>query len=329
MALISPEAFIDVRGPWVPILEEAGWAIRYPREITFTQGHCGDEATVEELQGVSAIIAGGDRLTRRVVEALPDLRVIARAGVGYDRVDVPAATDRGIPVTITPTANHECVAEATLALLFSVAKSIVDNDRRTRQGLWAGNSTRPIRGNTIGLFGLGRIGKSMAVRCRALGMTVLATETYPDMGFVERNDVQLVSFDELLARSDYLSLHCPLNDQTRRMFNRSVFDRMKPGSVLLNTARGGLVHEADLYRALTEGPLSAAGLDVFEVEPVPADNPLLTLSNVALSPHLGGIDSLSLENMAIEAAQCIVRLYRNDWPVGAVVNDELRAGWKW
>jgi D-3-phosphoglycerate dehydrogenase len=169
----------------------------------------------------------------------------------------------------------------------------------------------------------------MAVRGLGLRMRVIATETQPDRPFVERHGIELVDFDTLLAQSDFLSLHCPLNNKTERMFNRSVFSRMKPGSVLINTARGGLVVEADLIEALKEGRLGGAGLDVFEQEPALAGNPLFQLENVVVSPHIGGADKLSQENMAIEAADCIIKLYRGDWPAGAVVNDELRATWKW
>ncbi len=327
--LISPEALIGVRGPWVPLLEDAGFAVQYPEDSTFTRGLCSAEETIRVLSAASAVIAGGEHFTAPVIASLPKLRVIARAGVGYDRVDVAAATNRGIPLTITPTANHESVAETTFALLFAVAKGIVVNDARTRAGEWAKQATEPIRGKTLGILGLGRIGRSTAIRARAMGMNVLATETNPTESFVRQHGIELVDFDTLLARSDYLSIHCPLNEETNRLFDRTVFARMKPGSVLLNTARGGLVVEADLIEALRSGRLAGAGLDVFEREPALADNPLFQLDNVVVSPHLGGADKLSQQNMAIEAADCIVKLSRGQWPTGAVVNDQLREKWKW
>jgi phosphoglycerate dehydrogenase-like enzyme len=285
--------------------------------------------TVRVLKPASAVIAGGEYFTPEIQAGLPNLRVIARAGVGYDKVDVPAATSRKIAVTITPTANHEGVAEQAFALILAIAKGIVGNDARTRAGQWSLGCTAPIRGKTLGLFGLGRIGRSTAIRGRAMGMTVIACETYPDLAFTKQHGVELVDFETLLARSDYLSLHCPHNAQTDRMFNRDIFARMKHGSVLINTSRGRLVREADLLTALQQGHLSGAGLDVFEDEPAKADNPLFALKNVVVSPHLGGADKLSQDNMAIEAAECIVKLYRGEWPAGAVVNDELRSGWKW
>jgi phosphoglycerate dehydrogenase-like enzyme len=327
--LITPEALSNVRGPWVGLLEEAGFTIAYPEDPTFTRGLCGAKETVRVLRPASAVIAGGEYFTAEVLAGLPQLRVIARAGVGYDRVDVPAATGRKVAVTITPTANHEGVAEQAFALIFAIAKGVVVNDARTRAGQWALGMTAPIRGKTLGLFGLGRIGRSTAIRGRAMGMTVVATETYPDVAFARQHAIELVDFETLLARSDYLSLHCPHDAQTDRMFNRDVFAKMKRGSVLINTARGRIVVEADLLAALQQGHLSGAGLDVFETEPAAADNPLFALKNVVLSPHIAGADQLSQENMAIEAAHCIVKLSRDEWPAGAVVNDGLRSEWKW
>ena len=162
-----------------------------------------------------------------------------------------------------------------------------------------------------------------------MGMRVIATEMHPDQDFVSRNHIELVDFDQLLAESDYLSLHCPHNAQTERMFNRNIFAKMKKGSALINTARGRIVAESDLAEALQSGHLGGAGLDVFEVEPAKADNPLFRFPNVVLSPHLGGGDQMSQDNMAIEAAQCIAKLYLGQWPDGAVVNPQLQANWSW
>jgi len=327
--MITPEALIAVRGPWIPMLEEAGFTIQHPDDTTFTRGLCSPAETIRVLSNVDAVIAGGEYLTPEVIAALPRLQVIARSGVGYDRVNVSAATKHGIPVTITPTANHESVAETAFALVFAIAKGIVTNDACVRSGQWAKNQTQPIRGKILGIFGLGRIGRSTAIRGRAMGMTVLATETYPDKPFVAQHGIELVDFDALLSRSDYVSIHCPLNAETAGLFNHAVFQKMKPGSVLINTARGGMVVEADLMDALKSGHLSGAGLDVFEQEPATSDNPLFQLDNIVVSPHVGGGDKLSQENMGIEAADCVIKLSRNQWPAGAVVNDELRQSWKW
>ena len=327
--LITPENLRDDSSPHVDMLCEAGFEVRYPKDPHFTRGLCSEEDTIEAIRGVDALIAGGEVLTERVLSGLPELRVIARAGVGYDRVDIAAATNRSIAVTITPTANHAAVAEHALALLFAVKKDIVNNDAHTRAGRWNRDLTKPVRGLTMGIFGLGRIGRSMAVRSIALGMTVIATEMYPDERFVGAHNIELVDFQTLLARSDVISIHCPLSDETRGIFNRGSFAKMKPGSVMINTARGEIVVETDLLDALKNGPLSAAGLDVFEVEPVTPDNPLFALDNVVVTPHNAGNDERASQDMGIEAAECIIKLHRGQWPDGAVVNDELKGRWTW
>jgi D-3-phosphoglycerate dehydrogenase / 2-oxoglutarate reductase len=329
IALITPEVMLHQPARHVEILEAAGFEVRYPRNPTFARGLLSEAEAVEELREVHAVLAGGEFYTRSILQALPHLRVIARCGVGYDRVEVPAATERGIAVTITPTANHEAVAEHALALMLALAKNLVFHDRHVRRGGWRTQLTAPLRGQTLGIFGLGRIGRSLAVRGRALGMRVLATESHPLESFLAEHGMELVDVSTLLEQSDYLSLHCPLTPLTAGMINRSTLARMKPGSFLINTARGGLVIEADLYEALSEGHLRGAALDVFQAEPPAEDNRLFTLDNVIVTPHISSADTLSMAKMGIEAAQCIARLRHNDWPEGAVVNDELRAGWKW
>lgn len=327
--LISPEQLLDQPGPWVDLLREAKFDIRYPRNPLFTRGGGGEDETISELAGAVAVIAGGEHLSRKAIESLPDLKVIARAGVGFDRVDIPTATRRGIPVTITPTANHQAVAEHALALILAVAKKIVWADMQTRLGHWPRVATAPIRGRTLGVLGLGRIGRSTAVRAMLLGMKVIATEPFPNAAFVRANPIELVDFETLLARSDIVSIHSPLNEETRGLFNARVFAKMKPGAVLVNTARGGLVVEKDLIPALASGHLGGAGLDVFEQEPPSPDNPLFRMDNVVVSPHWAGTDSQSMADMAVECAECIVKLHRGEWPEGAVVNDELRATFRW
>lgn len=329
VVLITPEAMREKPAPYVTMLREAGFEVRYPKNPVFTRGHCSVAETIDELSVADAVVAGGEVFSKDAMAALPKLRVIARSGVGYDKVDVSAATALGKILTITPTANHEAVAEHAFALIFDFAKSIAANDRGMRAGKWPNYLTRPVRGQTLGLLGLGRIGRSTAIRGAALGMNVIATETRPDPDFIAKQGVELVELDELLSRADFLSLHCPLNSETRGMVNRNLFAKMKKGSVLINTSRGGLVVEADLIDALRSGHLAGAGLDVFEQEPTDPNNPLFQMDNVVLSPHIAGTDTLAMENMGIEAAQCIITLSRGGWPDGAVVNSELQGRWKW
>jgi phosphoglycerate dehydrogenase-like enzyme len=249
---------------------------------------------------------------------------------GGEGVSARAATAHGVLLTITPNALHEGVAEQALALILAVAKGVVRLDRATRAGSWPILQTEPLRGKTLGLVGLGRIGRSTAVRAAAFGMQVIATETDPDGRFVAEHGIGLVDFDTLLARSDYLSVHCPLNAETRGLFDARAFARMKPGSVFINTARGGLVVEADLLAALRSGHLRGAGLDVFEKEPTAADDPLFQPARRrGRRPARGGGDRLSVETVAVDAARSVARLSRGEWPEGAVVNHELKGRWRW
>jgi len=329
VALITPEEMIHEPGPEGQILREAGFEVRYPANTTFTRGLGTEDETIRTLQGANALIAGGEWLTEKVFAALPELRVVARAGVGYDRVDIAAATGHSVAVTITPTANHAAVAEHTLALLFGVARSIAQSDRSMRAGQWIRRALTPVRGKTIGLVGLGRIGRSTAVRCLALGMKVIAYEVKPDPAFVNKHGIELVSFDDLLKQADFVTLHCPLSEETRGLMNAVAFAKMKRGSLFINTARGGLVVESDLIASLQAGHLGGAGLDVFEKEPPDPKNPLFQMDQVVVTPHVGGGDAQSISDMGAEAAQCIVALSRCQWPEGAVVNDSLRSSWRW
>ena len=327
IVVISPEAFWQLPGPFVDILKNAGHEVRYPSQKTFTRGNDPDELTLQELAGATAVIAGGERLHAEVLRQLPDLRVIARCGVGYDRVDVPAASDLGKVVTITPFSNHEAVAEHAFALILGLTKYVALNDRRVRAGGWSTTLTKPIRGQTLGLIGLGRIGRSTAMRGVALGMKVIAHEMFPDTDFVQKHGIELVDRDELLSRSDFVSLHCPLNDETRGMCNAAFFSKMKRGAALINTARGGMVIEADLIAALESGQVGGAGLDVFDPEPPLPDNQLFGFDNVVLTPHQAGTDERSMEGMGVECAENIVALLSGQWPEASIVNKSLKEQW--
>jgi phosphoglycerate dehydrogenase-like enzyme len=327
--LISPEAYLNQDLPHVPVLREAGFDIRYPRDPLFTRGFASVEETIAELRGAAAVLAGGEVISAGVLAGVPELRVVARAGVGYDRVDVPACTKHGVAVTITPTANHESVAEHALALLLAVAKNVLRGDRATRACQWPRTPGMPVRGTTLGIVGLGRIGRSLAVRAKALGMRVVATEMAPDRSFCAQHGVELLELDALLAESDYVSLHCPSLPETRGLMNRERLARMKRGSVLINTARGELVVERDLAAALDSGHLAGAGLDVLEREPPQPGDPMLSRDDVVLTPHIAGSDTRSSADMGLEAARCIVALAGGKWPEGAVVNAELKGRFRW
>jgi D-3-phosphoglycerate dehydrogenase/(S)-sulfolactate dehydrogenase len=261
--------------------------------------------------------------------ANPQLRVIARCGVGYDAVDLPAATATGAAVTIAPGTNQGSVAEHAFAIILGLTRHIPARHAVLATGGWNRLMSVPLRGRTLGLAGLGRIGKAVATRALAFEMKVLAYDPVPDTAFCQTQGITLVPFDRLLAESDFFSLHLPLTAETRHIINRNTIAKMKPGAVLVNTSRGGLVCEADLVQALREGKLAGAALDVFEEEPTPANNPLRTLPNVVLTPHAAGVDVQSLEDMARSAAQAIASLWLGEWPTEKVVNPEVQARFRW
>jgi phosphoglycerate dehydrogenase-like enzyme len=281
------------------------------------------------LPRIDALIAGGERMTGDLFAAAPSLRVIARTGVGYDLIDLEAATARRVAVTITPGTNQEAVAEQTLAFILTLTRSIVANNRVIHAGGWDRALVTPVRGLTLGLVGMGRIGRAVASRALAFGMRVVACDPIADAEFDRNHGIRRVDLFELLALSDIVSLHLPLNDATRGMVDREFLGRMRPGSYLVNTSRGGLVVEDHLRQALISGRLAGAGLDVLNHEPPEPGNPLLGLDNVVLSPHIAGTDTESMSAMADLAATTIVELYHNRWPSDCVVNTELRETWRW
>lgn len=323
--LITTEAVREVPGKHLDMLRAAGYEVRYPaKNVLLTE----DDA-LEALQGYVAVHAGGEPYTERVLAGLPELRVIARNGVGYDRIDVEAATRHGVAVAITPEGNHQAVAEHALSLVLAVARRIVQDAVDTRAGYWRRrNVFVPLRGSTLGIVGLGRIGKSVAVRAAAFDMRLVAFEQFPDREFARKYNVELVDLDTLLAQSDFVTLHTPMTPQTRELINRDTLAKMKRGSVLVNTARGGLVNEADLLEALVSGHLAGAGFDVLTVEPPAADDPLLKLDNVIVTPHVAAFDKRALEDMAVAAAQNILDLLDGRWPAASIVNPEVQTAFR-
>ena len=258
-------------GPHFDLLAAAGLE---PRVVDRALNLKDNDALAAALRGCAAVIAGSEPYPRRVIEALPELRVIARTGVGFDAVDVAACNDHGVVVATTPGVNHDAVAEHTIALLMGVARDFPRQDRAVRRGQWVRQPLPRVAGSTLGLVGLGRIGRAVAWRAVGLGLRVVATEPHADRGFCERYGVHILPLEELLSASDYVSLHCPATAENHHLMNASRLAMMKPGSVLINTARGTLVNEADLAAALERGHLRAAGLDVYEAEPLPTDSPL-------------------------------------------------------
>jgi D-3-phosphoglycerate dehydrogenase len=281
-----------------------------------------EDELIDLLQGVDGVIVAGDPFTARVLEASPQLKVISRTGVGYDAIDVKAATKRGIIVCNTPGVNRHAVAEWTFALMLSLARKLKENQAEVRKGGWVRHEGMDLAGKTLGLVGLGTIGKEVAQRARAFEMRILACDVIRDVQFAEAHHVAFVPLDELLRESDFVSLHTFLNDKTRHLINAERLSLMKPTAFLINTARGGIVDTEALCQALTEKRIAGAALDVFEGEPLRADSPVRALENIYLSPHTAGVTTDARRLSGAAAAENLICGLKGERPPG-IVNPEV------
>lgn len=253
------------------------------------------------------IIRSETKLTAEIIEAADRLKVIGRAGIGLDNVEIRAATKKGVVVMNTPQENAIAAAEHTIAMMLSIARKIPQATGSMKAGKWEKKKFMGMElyNKTLGIIGIGVIGTIVADRARGLKMRVIAYDPYISREAAEKKGVDLVSFDELLGRSDFISLHTPLTDETRNLIDKNVFGKMKDGVILINCARGGIVNEKDLYSAIKTGKVAGAALDVFEKEPA-IGNPLLELEEVISTPHLGASTAEAQENVAMAIAQQIV-----------------------
>ncbi|WP_459205734.1 hydroxyacid dehydrogenase [Pseudomonas sp. MLB6B] len=262
------------------------------------------EAIIRAEQPDAIIVRQGE-LSESMIAASANLKVVAKHGVGYNTIDIQAAAARGIPVTIAAGANAQSVAEHAFALLFSVARQTASLDARMRAGHWDKASANGVElfGKTLGLVGLGSIGSVLMDLVAPLQMKVKVYDPFlrqlPERAHVERE----TDFDRLLGESDIISLHCPLTETNRHLMGAAQFARMRPGSILINTARGELVDTAALVEALRSGQLAGAGLDTFEPEPPPADSPLWSLPTLVATPHIGANTSAARDRVGLLALQ--------------------------
>ncbi|NJE02403.1 hydroxyacid dehydrogenase [Thermococcus sp. JdF3] len=273
-----------------------------------------DEARLLELVGdVEAIIVRSKpKVTRKVIEAAPKLRVIGRAGVGLDNIDLEAAKERGIKVVNSPGASSRSVAELAVALMFNVARKVAFADRKMREGTWAKKQAMGIEleGKTLGVVGFGRIGYEVAKIARALGMNVLLYDPYPNEERAREVGGTFASLEDLLRESDVVTLHVPLIEATHHLINEERLRLMKSTAILINAARGAVVDTDALVKALQEGWIAGAGLDVFEEEPLPADHPLTKLDNVVLTPHIGASTVEAQMRAGVQVAEQIVEVLK-------------------
>ncbi len=270
---------------------------------------------VGQVEGI--VVRANGRITERLLGHAPRLRVVARHGVGLDNVDVEACSRHGIWVVNTPMANAEAVAEHAVGLILAVAKDIVLSDRAVRAGEFVSarraSIGQELYGRTLGVVGFGRIGQRVAEICRAaFAMPLLFSDVLTQAEAAARVEAERVSLDHLLGRSDVVSLHLPLTSESRHLINETTLARMKPGAILINTSRGGIVDEQALIRVLQEGHLSA-GLDVYEEEPLPQDSPLTRLPNVVLTPHSASHTEQALRAMAM-VVEDVIRVLSGELP---------------
>ena len=261
-------------------------------------------ALCRQHQPVAIIVRYG-RITARVIDASPRLRVLSKHGTGVDTIDRDAAAARGIAVKAAVGANAPAVAEHTWALILACAKDVSTLDRRMHDGHWdkATHKSLELRGRTLGLVGLGAIGARVAAIGRAMDMRVIAHDPFATTA---PDGVELQPLADVIAGADVLSLHCPLTQDNANMLNAATLATMRPGAIVVNTARGGLIDEAALADALRSGALRAAGLDSFQVEPFAAGHPFTALPNVILSPHIGGVTSDAYVGMGTAAARNVL-----------------------
>jgi D-3-phosphoglycerate dehydrogenase / 2-oxoglutarate reductase len=279
------------------------------------------------LADVAGIALSGTPYRKAEMDASPAMQVVARIGVGYDAVEVPALTARHVPLMVAGTANSTSVAEHAFHLMMALAKRTQALDGMVRSGAWTdrhGGLPMELSGKTVLIVGFGRIGTRSARRCQGFDMNVLIYDPYVPAEKITGADCERVTdLDAALPRADFVSIHCPKNPETVGMFNAARLARMKRGAFIVNTARGGIIDEPALHGALTSGHLAGAGLDVFDMEPTPVNNTLLQLDKVVTSPHMAGVTTESVAGMAMVTAENILSVLDGKPNRDNVINKEV------
>lgn len=270
------------------------------------------EEILARLEGVDGYLAGLDYITSEVIEKAPDsLKVISRYGAGVDRVDVLTCKRRGISVTNTPGTNAVAVCELAFALMLCVARNIPGLHQAVEAGAWPRNEGMELNGKTLGIVGLGAIGKQLAIRARAFGMTVIAYDPFFDEAFATAHGIARTTLDEVMTTADIVSLHLPLNPETRHLIHAERIAKMKKGAIIINTARGGLIDEEAAAQAVVSGQLGGLGLDAFEQEPLLA-SPLKGLERVIFTPHTGAHTAEAVKAMGLMAVDNLIKVLKGE-----------------
>jgi D-3-phosphoglycerate dehydrogenase len=298
----------------IEILQSAGF------DVTHKPGLKEDEIISIINDYNVLIVRSGTKVTKKIIDASKNLELIARAGAGVDNIDVTAATHRGIIVMNTPGGNTLSTAEHTMALLLSMCRNIPTANYELKQGLWDRKKYlgTELFGKKIGIIGLGKIGKEVAIRCKAFGMDVIGYDPVLTQDAAQKLGVRLVSIDEIFEQSDIITVHVPLSNETKNLIDRKAIERCKDGVKIINCARGGIVNEEALLEGLKSGKVSSAALDVFEKEPPQFPNELIEHPKVVVTPHIGASTKEAQEKVAIQIANQIIDYYQNGNLVGAV-----------
>jgi len=282
-----------------------------------------EDEIIEEAKDADALLVVFAPMTRRVMKALPKLKVIVRYGIGYDTVDVDAATDNGVLLVNIPDFCLEEVSNHAIALLLVLGGNLVSLNEGTKQGRW--NEAQLARAavgapyeQTLGLVGCGKIGRMTAEKAQCFGFRILGYDPYVNESVAKEHGITLVSLPELLKESDFVSIHTLLNKETWHLIGEKEFKQMKSSAYLINTARGAVVDEAALIKALQEGRIAGAGLDVFEKEPIDLNNPLLKMDNVVVTPHCCSHSVASIKRLKRSVGQEVARVLSGQWPKNVV-----------
>ena len=314
--LLTTTSYQDNPGEHHQLLEDADF------EIVRERGPLSEEQMLHCVGDIDGFLCGDDAITRVVIDkSLPQLKVISKYGIGLDKIDLDYATEKKIPVLFTPGVNHTTVAEHSMGLLLGLERKIVTEANYTREGNWKRLTGNEIMGRTMGIVGLGRIGKEVAIRAKAFGLKVIAYGNYWDDNFAKDNAIERCdSLNSLFTKADIITLHTKLNDNTRHMIDAEGIGMMKPGVIILNTARGELIDTAAMVQALDNDHVGGYGADVLDQEPPPPDHPLLKAKNCIITPHIGSRTYQSVQRQAGMATRNLINFFDGIPPL-AQAND--------
>ena len=311
--LITPRSFASFSDKPLKMLTERGYEIKRNN----TGRPYRKEEMLKLVRDIDGIIIGIDELGAKIIEEANKLKVISKYGIGLDNIDINMATNKKVVVTSTPTANVDAVADLAFGLILSLARKIPEADRKTKSGKWEKIIGKSVWKKTLGVIGLGKIGRQVVKRAQGFEMNILVFDIAEDNKFAQKYGIKYINLEKLLQKSDYISIHIPLNDATRSMISYEELKKMKKDAFLINTSRGGIVDEEALYDALINKQLRGAALDAYKNEPL-QETPLKELDNVIMTPHIGAYTEEAIDNMGIQAAQNLIDVLEGREPQNRV-----------